>query len=232
MLPSHRFTQGGGGDDFHVAAMAQDVHQQFGFLAVGHAEFEATVVQSVSLLVGVPLFLGDPAAALWAEAQHGPLHFGTCEDAVAAAEYLVEGGVVDVACRVVEDFGAVDGVYRKAAQFFAQMAPGVEVPVVAVVNEALGGDFPAGDLVSAAGVVFDDEALAAQGGGPDGLEVLQLEAAGTNGLYADAAGDFGGGVVSSAEDVAEAVVYLARAGYVTGVVIPVDGGERLGGRKG
>ncbi len=33
--------------------------------------------------------------------------------------------------------------------------------------------------------------------------------------------------VGSAEDVAQAVVYLASAPYVTGVVLPVDGGERL-----
>jgi pteridine reductase len=32
------------------------------------------------------------------------------------------------------------------------------------------------------------------------------------------------------EDVAQAVVFLAQAGYVTGAVLPVDGGERLGGR--
>jgi pteridine reductase len=32
------------------------------------------------------------------------------------------------------------------------------------------------------------------------------------------------------EDVAGAVVFLAQAGYVTGVVLPVDGGERLRGR--
>ena len=31
----------------------------------------------------------------------------------------------------------------------------------------------------------------------------------------------------SAEDVAQAVVFLVQAAYVTGVVIPVDGGERL-----
>ncbi len=29
-------------------------------------------------------------------------------------------------------------------------------------------------------------------------------------------------------DIAQAVVYLAQAGYVTGVILPVDGGERLG----
>jgi NAD(P)-dependent dehydrogenase (short-subunit alcohol dehydrogenase family) len=32
----------------------------------------------------------------------------------------------------------------------------------------------------------------------------------------------------SAEDVADAVVFLVRAPYITGVVLPVDGGERLG----
>ncbi len=33
------------------------------------------------------------------------------------------------------------------------------------------------------------------------------------------------------EDIGEAVVYLARADYVTGVVLPVDGGERWGERR-
>lgn len=32
----------------------------------------------------------------------------------------------------------------------------------------------------------------------------------------------------TAEDVAQAVVFLAQAPYITGVVLPVDGGERLG----
>jgi NAD(P)-dependent dehydrogenase (short-subunit alcohol dehydrogenase family) len=33
------------------------------------------------------------------------------------------------------------------------------------------------------------------------------------------------------EDVAQAVVFLAQASYITGVVLPVDGGERLRGRR-
>ncbi len=33
--------------------------------------------------------------------------------------------------------------------------------------------------------------------------------------------------VGRAEDVAEAVLYLAQADYVTGVILPVDGGQRL-----
>jgi pteridine reductase len=32
------------------------------------------------------------------------------------------------------------------------------------------------------------------------------------------------------EDVAEAVYYLALAPYVTGAILPVDGGRRLSGR--
>jgi NAD(P)-dependent dehydrogenase (short-subunit alcohol dehydrogenase family) len=35
----------------------------------------------------------------------------------------------------------------------------------------------------------------------------------------------------SPEDVAEAVVFLARASYITGTVIEVDGGEHLAWRK-
>jgi NAD(P)-dependent dehydrogenase (short-subunit alcohol dehydrogenase family) len=35
----------------------------------------------------------------------------------------------------------------------------------------------------------------------------------------------------TAEDVAQAVVFLAQADYVTGVVIEVDGGEHLAWRK-
>ncbi len=35
------------------------------------------------------------------------------------------------------------------------------------------------------------------------------------------------GRLGSAEDVAQAVVYLASATYVTGVILPVDGGQRL-----
>jgi NAD(P)-dependent dehydrogenase (short-subunit alcohol dehydrogenase family) len=33
----------------------------------------------------------------------------------------------------------------------------------------------------------------------------------------------------TAEDVAQAVLFLVQAGYITGVVLPVDGGEHLGG---
>jgi pteridine reductase len=40
------------------------------------------------------------------------------------------------------------------------------------------------------------------------------------------------GRVGTPDDVAQAVLYLAGAGYVTGAVLPVDGGRRLAGRTG
>jgi 3-oxoacyl-[acyl-carrier protein] reductase/pteridine reductase len=35
----------------------------------------------------------------------------------------------------------------------------------------------------------------------------------------------------AAEDVAQAVSYLVQASYVTGILLPVDGGEHLGWRR-
>ena len=108
-----------------------------GVYASEGTEFEAAVVERAALLVGVPFFLGHPAAAFGAEVQHGPFDCGAGKDAVAAAEFAVEGGFVDVAGVAVEDFGAVDGVDGEAAQAAAQVAPGVQVPVVPVMHQAL-----------------------------------------------------------------------------------------------
>src|SRR3546814_9308532 len=59
------------------------------------------------------------------------------EDAVAAGQVLVELRVVDVARRGVELARAGNAVDREAAQRFLLLVPGVEVPVVAVVGDAL-----------------------------------------------------------------------------------------------
>ena len=98
----------------------------------------------------------------------------------------------------------LDGVHREGAQPVAQVAPGVEVPVVAVVHEALRGDLALGGLVGAAGVVADDQALAAQQRRADGLEMIEVEFARADGLDADAAVHLLGGVVGGAEQPREA----------------------------
>ena len=48
-------------------------------------------------MAGVPLFLSDPAAAFGAEAQDGPFHLGSREDAVTATQEAVEAVVGAVA---------------------------------------------------------------------------------------------------------------------------------------
>jgi pteridine reductase len=57
---------------------------------------------------------------------------------------------------------------------------------------------------------------------PEGYSVKQVQAAADRTLL---------GRWGSAEDVAEAAVFLARASYITGTVIEVDGGEHLGWRR-
>ena len=84
------------------------------------------------------------------------------------------------------------------------MAPGIEIPVVAVMVESLRRDFPFGHLVGASGVVSDDEALAAEQGRADGLEMIEMEFAGADGLDADAALHFLNRVVGGAEQAGEA----------------------------
>ena len=79
------------------------------------------------------------------------------------------------------------------------MAPGVEVPVVAVVDEPLRRDFAFGLLIGAAGVVADEHALAAQQGRAHRLEVAEVEAARADGFDADALLHLLGRVVGAAE---------------------------------
>ena len=66
------------------------------------------------------------------------------------------------------------------------MAPGIDIPVVPVMHEALRGDLALGFLVRAARVVADHEALAAQEGRADGLEMVEMELSGADGFDADA----------------------------------------------
>ena len=152
----------------------------------------------------MPTLGGDPARSFRRKAQYGPGDLVARKYAVARSQHFVEPLVGDILGLLVEDFGMFDGVDREGAQSVAQMAPGVEVPVVAVVIEALRRDFPFGDLVGAPGVVADHQALAAEQGGADRLEMVEMELAGADRLDADAALHFLDRVVGGAEQAGEA----------------------------
>ena len=80
--------------------MLEDVHNQLGFVGVGNVQFIAAVGQGFSLLLRVPLFVGNPAGTVGGEAQYGGVSGFTCKNAVAGGEMFVEFGFRYFACDV------------------------------------------------------------------------------------------------------------------------------------
>src|SRR5690606_40439701 len=85
----------------------------------------------ISLLLRMPVLVGDPARGLGTEQDRRHALGRAGEDAVAAAEMAVEFGLVDVDRGLVEPARLRDPVDREAAQALALVVPGIEVPVVA-----------------------------------------------------------------------------------------------------
>ncbi len=76
------------------------------------------------------------------------------------SEKLVERFDGDFRSFFINCRNGADTIKRKPPQTIAHMAPGIEVPVVAVMNQALGRDFSQGDLITGASVILDFDALA------------------------------------------------------------------------
>jgi hypothetical protein len=74
------------------------------------------------------------------EEQHGLLRLDTGEDAVAAREMPVEPRFAHLARRRLEQHCILDRIDRESAQRLPFVTPGVEVPVLAVVDHALRRD--------------------------------------------------------------------------------------------
>ena len=202
-LGSHPYPERLRPDDLTVAAVLHDVHDQLAVIGVGHAQLVAAVRDERALLVLVPALGGDPARPFRREAQYRPGDALAGEDAVARSQHFVEALIGDIQGARVEDLGVFDGVDREGAQAVPQMAPGVEVPVAAVVVEALRRDLAFRHLVGAARMVADQQALSPQQGGADALEVVQVQFARTDRLDADAALHLLGRVVGAAEQAGE-----------------------------
>ncbi len=135
-----------------MRAVFEDVHDQFAVVGVGKAQQVAAIGLLLAFLLRVPLLLRDPAGALGGEAQARPAHGAAGEDAVAGAEGGVEFGVADVACRSVQWLDPMNGVEGKIAQALAQVAPGVQVPVAPVMQQAQGPEQMLAGVVEKKGV--------------------------------------------------------------------------------
>src|SRR5690606_35261312 len=118
--------------------------------------------QVATLLLRMPLLVRHPARGTLVEHDGRPALRRAGEDAVAAGQVLVERGLVDVARHLVEHARAADAVDREAAQRLALVVPRVQVPVVAVVGEALRRPRAPGLLAGGAGAVLERELAALQ----------------------------------------------------------------------
>lgn len=181
-----RFFQRLGCNHFHLRTMLQDVHDELGVVRVGNTEFIATVVEPARLLLRVPGFVGHPASTICAKAQDGGGDGLAGEDAVSAGKFAVEGRVRHVPGHFRQHARMADTLHGKNAQGFFPVAPGIEVPVVAIVGKPLRGDFARAGLVALTVVIFYKEPLALQDGAGRGLEVVQVCCASRHGQDADA----------------------------------------------
>ena len=125
--------------------ICEDIHDQLARIGVRDLKLVAPIVEKTPGLPRMPLLVHDPAGALRCEAKHRRVCRCPGENTVGGGEMFVElrfGNVQRVAYRWSR---LQDPLQRKTAQALAPMAPRVEVPVVAVVNQALRRDFTIGN---------------------------------------------------------------------------------------
>ena len=72
-------------DHFYLSTVAQDVHDQFGLVGVGHGQGLTAICFPVALLARMPLLTSHPAGGGRGETQHGLAGAGAGKDAVAGA---------------------------------------------------------------------------------------------------------------------------------------------------
>ena len=106
---------------------------------------------------------------------------------------------------LVDDDGALDRIDRERAQRLALVAEGVEVPVVAVVDEALRRDLALERVAVLATRVAELEAAACEQRGREHAEVAGLDRAGAHAEHADPVGDVVGGVLARFEQFLESL---------------------------
>src|SRR4051812_16803344 len=118
---------------------------------------------------------------------------------------LVELGGWNLLRARIGQFGFADRVDGEAAQVFPQVAPGVEIPVVAVMHQALRRHFALCLLVVLAVVVADPELRALQHGGCDNAEILWIAGAALGLEDTDALLHFFPRVIAALQDAAQAI---------------------------
>jgi hypothetical protein len=106
----------------------------------------------------MPKLGGYPTRAFGGKLKLGNTLGFTRKNAVAGSEKLIERFHRDFRSFFVNRSNGANTIETKPPQTIAYMAPGIEVPVIAIMNEALGRDFSQRDLVTGPSVVLDFDA--------------------------------------------------------------------------
>ena len=120
----------------------------------------------------MPLFGRYPARPFRPEQQHGSLVCSAGEYAIGTGAVVAQALLVDLLCGALQHAGFADAVEGKGAHALTQVAPGFQVPVVAVVEQALGREFAFTEPLLAALEVSDGKTPALGQGVGNGLEIF------------------------------------------------------------
>ena len=106
-----------------MGTMTQDIHDQLTIIAERHLQQVAAIGVVAAALFRMPVLGGDPAGAGRRKAQFCDIAGGTGKDAVAAGKSCIEGGIIDLPARLIEQLGLFNRIGGKAAQAVTQVAP-------------------------------------------------------------------------------------------------------------
>ena len=124
--------------NLNVGTKSQDIAQKLTLVRIGNLKDIASVSSFVRPLVRMPLLAGYPACPFWREFQLRPCLWCARKDAVTRLHDPAQVFGLDDMGRFRLDITVLDGIYGKAAQVVAQVAPAIYFLVVPVVNELLG----------------------------------------------------------------------------------------------
>jgi hypothetical protein len=116
---------------------SHDVANQFTVISIRKRQHIAAIFLEGAFLHRVPSLASHPTCPLWREPKLGPALRRPVEDAVAVAQGLINRLDGNHLGWGLQQFKLGDGINAEVAHIVAQMAPGIQIPVVAVMHQPL-----------------------------------------------------------------------------------------------
>jgi len=149
-------------DDFGIRAVFQDIHQQLFRIAVRQFQFVTAILEHLSLLLRMPVFIGHPARRVRRKTDRRPRLGLAGKNSVAVGQVRIEFSRITILRRHIENLRVIDTIQREAAQRVATVIPRIQIPVVAIVCEALWRYLALGRLRRRTCAITETQTLAPQ----------------------------------------------------------------------